>query len=63
MKRYFAGQANVNELVTPHASPQILFFVDDYHLCSEGQYDRESEDRGLFLHWGLGMEGVCGFWS
>lgn len=57
MKRYFAGQANVNELVTSHASPQILFFVDDCHLCTEGQYDRESEDSGSFLYWGLGWKG------
>lgn len=63
VKRYFAGQGNVNELVTSHASPQIPFYVDDCHLCSEGQYDRESEDSGSFLYWELGVEGVCGFWS
>jgi len=62
VKKHFVGQANVNELVTSHATPQIPFFMDDYHLCSEGQYDRESEDSSL-LHESLGVEEVRGFWS
>lgn len=37
VKRYFAGQADVNELVTSNATAQMQVFVDDCHWCSEGQ--------------------------
>lgn len=51
VKRYFAGQANVNELVTSLACPWILVLVDYYRLCSAGRCDVDS-GQWFVLCWG-----------